>query len=68
MSIAAVLSRAPRPVHHSEEIGYIVGDCVLVALATLVVGLRFIVRSRCKMGLGKDDYTILAALVSFNPR
>lgn len=46
---------------------HLVVDCVLVFLTWVVVALRVMARRISGVGLGWDDYLILAALVSFPP-
>lgn len=44
---------------------HLIVDCVLVAFAWLVVGLRLMARTMSGAGMGWDDYLIVAALVRF---
>lgn len=46
---------------------HLIVDCVLVAFAWLVVGLRLMARTMSGAGMGWDDYLIVAALVRFPP-
>lgn len=45
---------------------HLVVDCVLVFLTWVVVSLRVMARKISGVGLGWDDYLILAALVRFS--
>ncbi len=46
---------------------YIAVQWSLVSVSTLVVTLRFCIRGLLRRRIGEDDYTILAALVSYLP-
>ena len=50
--------------YSTHSTALVVTSCVLVPLSTVFVALRFKVRRSTKAGLGLDDYTILATLVT----
>ena len=53
---------------HQSKTGQLIGStAALSALATLLVVARFITRVRTKAGLEVDDWTIVVALVCFQP-
>ncbi len=50
--------------YSTHSTALVIIPCVLVSLSTVFVALRFKVRQSTKAGLGLDDYTILATLVT----
>ena len=51
--------------YSTESTALVVVSSVLLPLASVFVALRFTVRKSTEAGIGLDDYTILAALVSY---
>ena len=50
--------------YSTHSTALVIISCLLVPLSTFFVALRFKVRKGTKAGLGPDDYTILATLVT----
>ena len=60
-------SEVSLPPDISRGYQYIAVQWSLVSVSTLVVTLRFCIRGLFRRRVGEDDYTILAALVSYLP-